>query len=81
MFKHIQTATANYAGLGTDVSRYTEHEDKQHWARFLCLKVFKSPHAAERACPQCGASMVAMGLDFKAPSQRAAVQKETRDHA
>ena len=51
------------------MSRYTEHEYKQHWACFSCKKSFKYPHSKKQVCPQCGKPMVAMGLDFKVPSQ------------
>jgi hypothetical protein len=54
---------------------------KDHYACFACRKMFRKPGAGEMArpprqdevrevpCPQCGAPMKDMGLDFKAPKQ------------
>jgi DNA-directed RNA polymerase subunit RPC12/RpoP len=52
---------------------------KQHYACFQCHKSFKWPQdahqpppqgtPAEVKCPQCGAPMSSMGLDFKPPRQ------------
>lgn len=57
---------------------------KQHYACFDCRKSFKWPMDARQSppgdtpesvkCPQCGAPMHSMGLDFRAPPQRNARQ-------
>lgn len=65
------------------ISKQAQRRYKKHFACFSCRKVFKrtlwnkdSNHPGYTGsdlhlvpCPQCGASMVNMGRDFKAPKQ------------
>ncbi len=51
--------------------RYAIHAYKQHYACFACRMAFK-PQAADQnltRCPNCGAPVYRMGLDFKAPKR------------
>lgn len=62
--------------------RYAHHQYKPHYACFQCRKTFKRQLLSditgnsksawqnyEAKCPQCGAFMVSMGMDFEAPPQ------------
>lgn len=46
----------------------------EHYACFRCRKCFKYGNwrktAKEQKCPQCGAKMTAMGLEFRPPKQK-----------